>query len=962
MSSHTLTLEVYSNLPLSFIPNYGQFDPKVKLYAKGSGSCIYFTLEEVVLECIQRNESSAFEQSRSQKSPDQFLSKESQEYKRLVLALQFINPNPNGEIIGQKKLKGIVNYLKGNDPSKWKTNLPTYEETQYKEIWPNIDAVFYGTRGVIKNEFHLKPGANPKDIQLKYKGIDKLTLDEEGNLHIHSALGEVVEHYPISYQMIHNKKVEVESYFTIHRDTDGKPYYGFEIGEYDTQHPLIIDPALVYSTYLGETSNADFGIAVDAGGNAYVTGSTDSTNFPTTPGSFQPVDPFPGIDAFVSKINPTGSGLVYSTYLGGNSGDTGRAITVDAGGNAYVTGSTGSANFPTTAGAFQTINPNPTFSQGFVTKLNPLGTGLVYSTFLGGTDGSGDGNGIVVDAGGNAYLTGITLATNFPTTPGAFQPNPAQPVGPFEAYVTKLNPAGSGLVYSTYLGGNSIDLGNAITVDTSGNAYVTGETFSTDFPTTPGSFQPSDPDPNPASNGFVTKLNSSGTTLVYSTYLGGNGNVDSGVGIAVDAGGNAYVTGSTNSTNFPTTPGSFQPSPPGANNTFVTKLNPTGSGLVYSTYLGGNSIQSGSGVAVDNVGNAYVTGGTFSTDFPITADAIQPSPSLNGDVFVTMLNPTGTGLIFSTYLGGSGSDVGRGIAIDGFGNTYITGSTFSTDFPTTPGSFRPSDPNPGSTDQFVAKLNLIPAPTITCPADITVSNDPMECGAVVNYPDPIVTDACPAGFTVVCNPPSGSFFPVGTTTGTCTVTDPCGGSASCMFTVTVNDTEPPTITCPANITQGNDPGQCGAVVNYPPPSVSDNCPGVMFLCSPPSGSFFPVGMTTVTCTAIDAAGNTSTCSFTVTVVDTEPPIITCSPDIMVFNDPGTSGSIVNFVPTVNDNCPGATAVCTPASGSFFPSGTTTVTCIAIDAAGNSSTCTFNVRVIVDPCRFFSSRCRRRRQF
>ncbi|WP_353750715.1 HYR domain-containing protein [Peribacillus frigoritolerans] len=861
----------------------------------------------------------------------------------MVLTLRFLSANPGVRIEGKCEGTGKVNYLKGNDPAKWITNLPVYHEVVYTELWPGVDLVFRSGNGQLKYDFVVQPGASIENIQLTYQGADNLSLDEEGNLQIHTDFGVLVDQHPISYQIIREKKIKVDSRYVIHRNGDGTPYYGFEVGEYDTQYPLIIDPVLVYSTYLGGIGfDQGSAIAVDAGGNAYVTGETGSTNFPTTPGAFQPSAPG---GAFVTKLNPAGTGLVYSTYLGGNGSDQGRDIAVDAGGNAYVTGITNSTDFPTTLGSFQPSDPDPGGSDAFVAKLNPSGSGLVYSTYLGGNN-LDVGSGIAVDAGGNAYVTGVTFSTNFPTTPGSFQP--IDPDGNSDAFVTKLNPSGSGLVYSTYLGGTTqSNSGSAIAIDAGGNAYVTGVTLSPNFPTTPGSFQPIDPNPgNP--DAFVTKLNPSGSGLVYSTYLGGN-DFDQGTDITVDAGGNAYVTGVTFSTNFPTTPGSFQPSDPSpGEDAFVTKFNPLGSGLVYSTYLGGNTLDVGRGIAIDAGGNAYVTGVTLSTNFPTTPDAIQPSDPDPGsrDAYVTIFNPSGSALVYSTYLGGNGSDEGNGIAVDSGGNAYVTGVTGSTNFPTTLGSFQPSDPDPGSSDAFVAKIGTVPPPTITCPADITVSNDLGQCGAIVDYPDPIVTDECPAGFTVVCNPPSGSFFPVGTTTVTCTVTDPCGGSASCTFTVTVNDTEPPMITCPANSTQENDPGQCGAVVNYPPPTVSDNCPGATAVCTPATGTFFPVGTTTVTCTATDAAGNTTTCSFTVTVNDTEPPTIICPGNITQGNDPGVCGAIVNYPPpTVNDNCPGATSVCSPPSGSLFPVGTTMVSCTATDAAGNTSApCSFRVTV------------------
>jgi len=397
-------------------------------------------------------------------------------------------------------------------------------------------------------------------------------------------------------------------------------------------------------------------------------------------------------DIFVTKLDPTGSGLVYSTYLGGSGFDAGLGIAVDAAGNAYVTGGTFSTDFPTTLGAFQTTSSGG--NDAFVTKLNPTGSALLYSTYLRGAFGES----IAVDAAGNAYVAGIARPTDFPTTLGAFQTASG---GGGDAFVTKLNLTGSALVYSTYLGGSDFDVARGIAIDAAGNAYVSGFTASTNFPTTLGAFQTTYG--GGALDAFVAKVDPTGSVLVYSTYLGGS-DIDGSVGIAVDAAGNAYVTGGTSSTNFPTTPGAFQTAGGGA---FVTKVSPTGTGLAYSTRLGGVSGgDGGQGVAVDAAGNAYVTGGTDSTDFPTTANAFQPAYGGGPeDAFVAKLNPTGSALIYSTYLGGSGDDIGFGIALDTLPNpnAYVTGSTSSANFATTPGAFQAVFGG-GPEDAFVAKI------------------------------------------------------------------------------------------------------------------------------------------------------------------------------------------------------------------------------------------------------------------
>jgi len=494
----------------------------------------------------------------------------------------------------------------------------------------------------------------------------------------------------------------------------------------DVSANALNDPVLFYSTYLGGGS-PDFGrgIAVDAAGNAYVTGHTSSLNFPTTAGAFQ-TGGQGGQDAFVTKLNPTGSGLVYSTYLGGSDEDFAVGIAMDAVGSAYVTGGTKSTDFPTTAGAFQTTNAggSPTSCCGsghdaFVTKLDPAG-GLGYSTYLGG-NAVDDGLAIAIDAAGNAYVAGhtvtLSLPNTFPTTPGAFQTT----TGGFgcsgfeNAFVTKLNSTGTALVYSTLLG--SEDAGLGIAVDALASAYVTGFTISPSFPVTPGAFKTSTNNTGACGgpqDAFVTKLNPFGTGLVYSTYLGGSG-VDQGAGIALDALGDAYVTGGTGSGDFPTLV-AFQPAFGGTRDAFVTKLNPFGTGLLYSTYLGGSGDDFGQGVAVDALGSAHVSGGTSSTNFPITTGVPQTTLGGSYDAFVTKLNPTGAGLVYSTYLGGSGDDFGQGIALDALPNpnAYVAGFTSSTNFPTTPGSFQTTFGG-GSNDAFVTKIaNIVlpPPPTV----------------------------------------------------------------------------------------------------------------------------------------------------------------------------------------------------------------------------------------------------------
>jgi hypothetical protein len=682
--------EAYGKLPLHFEANQGQTAGQVKFLSRGPGYTLFLTPTEAVLALKQAKGEESLRATRH--------ALRELEYDQTVLRMKIEGANPSPPATGLELLPGIVNYFIGDDPAQWRTNVPTYAKVRYDGLYPGVDLIYYGTQRQLEYDFVVRPGADPSSIMLSFQGADRLEVDAQGDLVLHTAAGAIHMRKPFIYQEVGGVRREILGGYVLM----GEHHVGFEVAAYDASRPLIIDPVLTYSTYLGGSGFDDqgLGIAVDTAGSAYVAGFTDSTGFPTTAGAFQPTPGGFGFsDAFVTKLDPTGAALVYSTYLGGAGFDEILGITVDAAGNAYVTGDTGSSNFPTTAGAFQ---PTSGGSSAFVTKLNATGAALVYSTYLGG-GGIDRGFGIAVDAAGNAYVTGDTGSTDFPTTAGAFQ---TTLLGIADAFVTKLNATGAALVYSTYLGGSDIDRGFGIAVDADGNAHVTGFSGSSDFPTTAGAFQQTSRD----DDAFLTKLDPTGAALVYSTYLGGSGG-DAGRGIAVDAAGNTYVTGETDSRDFPTTGGAFQPIFVGSDfNAFVTKLDPTGAALVYSTYLGGSDFDVTQGIAVDAAGNAYVTGETSSSDFPTTAGAFQSTRRGPSDAFVTKLNATGAALAYSTYLGGSDIDRGFGIAVDAAGNAYVTGVAFSTDFPTTEGAFQPTFGG-GFGDAFAAKITDVPAPT-----------------------------------------------------------------------------------------------------------------------------------------------------------------------------------------------------------------------------------------------------------
>ncbi|HYJ04808.1 MAG TPA: SBBP repeat-containing protein, partial [Chthoniobacterales bacterium] len=488
---------------------------------------------------------------------------------------------------------------------------------------------------------------------------------------------------------------------------------GFEVGEYDASAALIIDPVLEYSTFLGgNAADQARAIAVDSAGNAYVAGSTSSTDFPIA-NALQGTNRG-GQDVFVTKLNAAGSALVYSTYLGGSVRDVAYGIALDSTGSVYVTGETLSNDFPT-ANALQATNASGGLgTDAFIAKLNSAGSALVYSTYLGGSSNDEQGNDIAVDSAGNAYVTGLTLSTNFPTANALQNTN----AGGRSAFVTKLNAAGSALVYSTYLGGSEGDFGHSIAVDSAGSAYVTGTTESTNFPTANAIQSTFGGTNGELGDAFVTKFNAAGSALVYSTYLGGSQG-DVGNGIAVDSAGNAYVAGGTGSTNFPTA-NALQSAPSEFGDVFVTKLNAAGSALVYSTYLGGDQSENAYGLALDSSGNVYITGFTGSTDFP-TLNAFDSTfgGPFASDAFVAKINAAGSALVYSSYLGGNAEDTGFGIAVDPAGNAYVAGWTSSKCFPTTTGAFDTSL-HLGQHDAFISKISeTAQPPTLTpCPSQL----------------------------------------------------------------------------------------------------------------------------------------------------------------------------------------------------------------------------------------------------
>ncbi len=1093
---------VYGKLPLSFEANHGQADTSVKFISRGSGYQLFLTGNEAVL-ALNRGVA-------SRQTADVRLKEKAGEAEAdaatesAVLRLKLAGARQNPQVVGLDQLPGKINYFIGSNQKDWRTDIPTFARVEYSEVYPGVNVVYYGNQQQLEYDFVLAPGANPAQIKLAFTGAERIEIDAQGDLILRTPGGDVRQLKPLVYQETDGVRQEIPSRYVLTSENE----IGFDLAAYDRTKPLVIDPVLAYSTFLGGTSTDQaLAIAVDAAGQAHVTGFTLSTNFPTASPLQGTLNGVGVSDVFVTKLNATGSALVYSTYLGGNATDRAQSIAVDAAGNAYLTGNTFSPDFPV-ANAWQPALRGA--SDIFVTKLNPAGSALVYSTYAGGSSGD-QAYDIALDAAGNSYLAGYTSSIDFPTvapfqanrqgntffkssnaggqwnaadtglvaaqisslvihptnssiiyattetgvfistddgnswagagrdqlntfvydlaidptnpstlyvattgsgiykstnggsnwtqinmglsvtqmlsvainpnspnivyagtrTGGIFRsvdgganwvasstgipvntsvytilmPDPANPlymyigtsrgvyrsdnggfanwVGPAnltntiiydiaidritpttfyaatsfglyksvnsgvnwtfipsatnlttqaividpanpltmylattgtgvlktmdggatwvrmdngfpnstvyalalkplstftvyagafsgsDAFLMKLNAAGTSAVYSTYLGGTLSDHVNGIAVDSQGNAYLAGQTESANFPLV-NALQSVN---SGRIGGFVAKFNAAGSAPVYSTYLGGADD-DIATGIAVDSSGNANVVGMTYSADFPTA-NALQPAcescldfTPDA---FISKLNPSGSAFVYSTYLGGTDADVATGIAVDAAGNAVAAGFTYSFNFP----SVDPAQATHGgfvDGFVTKLGAGGAPIIYSTYLGGNSQEQINGIAVDASNNAYVAGHTTSLNYPTV---------NPfqsvyrGNTDAFVAKLGIV--------VDLSISKldsrDPVMVNSNFSYSitatnhgpsaatGVTVTDALPAGLTFIS-----AFSTQGTCSGTTTVTCSIGSLAangSAVVTITVKPTVVGPISNTATVA-GNEPEQNAA--------------------------------------------------------------------------------------------------------------------------------------------------------
>jgi len=797
----------YGNLPLSFEVNQGQADPQVRFLSRGSGYSLFLTGGETVLALPRLKSADAKEGPAKidlRKHPASLASAD-------VVRMRLLGGKPDAEVTGESELPGKANHFIGSDPSRWRRDVPTFAKVRYAGVYPGIDAVYYGNQHQLEYDLEVAPGADWRTIRIHFEGAKKMKLDADGSLGLDTANGSMAFRPPVVYQMIRGRRQSVDGRYVI----AARNTVGFSIGKYDRAHALtidpIIEPILVYSTYLGGSiGDGAEAIAIDGKGDAYVTGYSYSPDFPTKNPYQQMNGQAPGgYTVFVSEMNPEGSALIYSTFVGGtaanlcgngNIGDQANAIALDAQGDIYLTGLTISSDFPTTPGAWQTENNGcpQNNSNAFVTAIAAGGASLIYSTYIGGAgnlySGGDVGTGIALDANDDAYITGSTVSTgqnstDFPVTDSPFQRYNRVPQGAATGFVAELNPTGTGLVYSTFLGGSTSDQLYGIALDSSDNAYVVGTSYSSDYPLQ-GALQAVNHGATQQSNAVVTKLNSAGSALVYSTFLGGHpwsnasyiSQGDGGNAIALDASKNAYVVGTTFSADFPITNCALQPAYltiPAGNiipTGFVAKINPTGSAIVYSTYLGGSGAASAflvpavgdspNAVAVDSDGNAVVVGSTASTDFPITSDAYQPTNGGAGgnraNGFLSKLTAAGNVLAYSTYFGGTdGSDSANGVALDGSGDAYFTGFAASqNNLPTTRGAFQMfNNSTENRRNAFVSEMSLGTSGETTYTSTLLSTN-----GNLFSLGSDVVFTATPA----LCGG-AGTSSPVATGTVTFTI-------------------------------------------------------------------------------------------------------------------------------------------------------------------------------------------------
>jgi hypothetical protein len=836
---------------LPFIANRGQVDPAAKFYAATFAGTVFVT--DTGLTYALTGDLALAE--------------------RVGLVVAIRETFVGGAVrspIGLDRGMTVVSVF-ARDPSSWRSGVPVYNRIAFTAVWPGVDVELRAYGHNVEKLFTVMPGGAIEDVRLAFEGVLGLAVDGTGRLLIETPGGTIAMTPPVAYQDIDGVRTPRDVTYVVHGTT-----YGFAVGPYDLQHPLVIDPLLASTFIGGGGTDLPNVIALDPSGNVFITGVTRSVEFPATPGSFDTTND--GDDLFITKFDADLSSLLASTFIGGASPVV-PAIAVDASGNVYLLAEAGTG-YPVTSGAYDTIQNGG--SDLAVSKFDNGLTSLLASTYLGGFTAESPLS-ILLDGSGDVFVMGRTLSGDYPTTAGAFDPSFG---GSIDIVVSKLNADLTALLASTFLGaaGDVARSGSPLlAIDPSGNLFATGSTQGPErggFPTTSGAF---DTTHAGFTDGFVSKLSPDLTALLASTFLGGSSD-ESSRSIAIDPTGSVFVTGGTSSFDFPTTVGAYDRTMTVAADAYVAKFNNDLTALSASTLLGGGaSLEWGNAILREPLGNVLVSGVSNSPDFPTTTGAYDTTFEGAGEAFIARLDSGLTSLLTATLLGGTSAeglpggfgedDEVRSMILDASGDIYVLGWTRSADFPTTENAY--DETFNGIADVFVTRITkdlaAIPAvddepPTITCPPDVLHF---ASAGPLTSADIGTATASDNSGSVTVTND-APSTFPLGVTTVTWTATDPSGNTATCIQSVTVADDIPPTLTVPANIVVGNDPGQASAVVTYTV-TASDNAPGVTVACSPPSGSVFPLGTTTVMCEATDASGNMATASFDVTIVDVEPP-------------------------------------------------------------------------------------------
>jgi P pilus assembly chaperone PapD len=920
-----------NGLPLTFEKNQGQTGPEVKFLARGTGYTAYLTAGNMVLSL--RSSGTAGVSQAANSGPGA---------QRAIVKVMLEGAAANPQVIGEAQLPGKVNYFFGNDPSKWQTNVPTYARVRYKNVYPGIDLVYYGHGGQLEYDFEAQPGSDPRNIKFAVQGASQVQLDQTGNLVLTVANGQVRLQCPVVYQNSQGQRATVVGSYVL---TDAT-HVSFAIPHYDSNKQLVIDPVLVFSTYLGGSGDDQpSAIAVDGTGNVYLAGYTDSTDFPLASLGSLPA----GSDhVFVAKLDPTGSNLIYADYIGGNSVDEGYAMTLDGSGDIWVTGSTASSNFPT-VNAYDATYPGA--FNAFLTEVSNDGSTLLYSTYFGG-NGSDIPTSIAIDGSSDVLVAGNTSSINFPVA-NAYQstasPNQGGNYGTY-GFVTEFSPNGSSLVYSTYFAGSqnvSYNCGSpcwgepyntiqSLAVDTSGNAYVAGSTNTYNFPTAPGGYQTTNSTQLNEIVGFVGKFTGAGS-LDYSTYFYESSGYTVMSGVAVDPSGSAYVTGLASSNGyFPLTSTTIcDPSTAGAacSYAFVTKFDPTGATLVYSTFLGPNNYASPSTIALDQNDDAYVLATTASTSFGLVNGIEGYSDTGGNDILLAEIDPQAGSELFATYMGGSTNEGSSAMVLDSSGDIYITGTTQSTDFPTTQGAFQSE--LTGTTNLFVAEIGPAVAPAVSL-SPWALEYASTAIGSTSQAQQVLLRNMGSAALTVDSISVTGNFAETDTCTGgvpaasTCTlsVTFAPSTTGTLSGSVVINDNaagSPHTISLAGT--------GSGAVAGFVPSTLTFPSTTVGVTSAPQTVTLANQGNVTMNITSIQVSGDyaeTNTCSSTLA------PSSSCT--ISVTFAPSAAGNRVGTL-AVNDDAAGSPqTVLLSGTGSVAAAVTVTPATLTFPgtALGNSS--------------------------